>query len=640
MKIVNVYLNCDNQTVQKEHVRIEEKKIDDVTAVYIDGFSDQCLDSEFGAGIEFTIDHIKSWVADYRYSEFWCRPEFGNDLKEIPDETQGLIYEKQDGTYGAVLPVVSEQYKCVLYKGSEGAVCARLFSWYEKLMTCRGLAFLWAEGSNPYQLLEKCAETGMKLLNTGFRVRRERRYPELFEYLGWCSWDAFEIRVDEESILAKCQEFKEKKIPVKWLILDDMWAEVRDFYHMEYKDREEMFHLMHSSKLYSFKADPKRFPNGLKGCIDKVKKYGLKVGIWHPTTGYWCGADPAGEVYRDHKDCLIQTSDGKFIHDFEQGKAYRFYHAFHDYLRQSGAEFVKIDNQSMTRRYYKKLAPVGDVARQFHNAMEASVGQHFDNQMINCMGMASEDMWNRSVSPISRCSDDFQPENREWFSKHILQCAYNCLVQGQFYYCDWDMWWTDDGQAVKNSVLRAISGGPIYISDMLSRSRAEIIKPLVLEDGRILRCERPAVPTRDCLTVNPIDSGKIFKLQNICNHGGIIAVFNLSGENKAVQGSISSDDVEGLCGEEFAVYEYFSREMKILCAGEQFSLELKDNDDFKLYILVPLEEGNAMIGRIDKFISPGTVRRNSQGKAELIEMGPYARVEDRALVIVEENSDT
>ena len=190
-----------------------------------------------------------------------------------------------------------------------------------------------------------------------------------------------------------------------------------------------------------------------------------------------------------------------FIH-FPGDRACIKDYVFIDYLRKCGAEFVKIDNQSMSRRYYKKLAPVGQVARQFHDAMEASVGQHFDNQMINCMGMASEDMWNRSVSPNSRCSDDFLPENKAWFTKHILQCSYNCLIQGQFYTCDWDMWWTDDGQAVKNSILRAISGGPIYVSDTLGRSRAEIFKPLVLEDGRILRCDRPAMPARDCLTTD------------------------------------------------------------------------------------------------------------------------------------------
>lgn len=637
MNNMKAYLNRSNGKKQEYHVNLKEKLEDGVHAVYIDGFSNYTLDSEFGAGIEISLENVKSWMADYRHSEYWCKPKFGIGLSEIPDETQGLIYEKEDGTFGVILPVVSEQYKCVLAGATtetgEEIVLAKLFSWYEGLVNCKGLAFLWAEGDNPYELLEKCSQVGLKLLGTGYRTRKERRYPEMFEYLGWCSWDAFEIRVDEESLLAKCQEFKDKGIPVKWAIIDDMWAEVHDFYGVEYKDRPEMFRLMHSSKLHSFKADPIRFPNGLKHCIDKMNEYGIKVGMWHPTTGYWMGIDPEGEIFRDYKDCLIQTKNGSYVHSPQQDKAYQFYSAFHDYLRKCGAEFIKIDNQSMSRRFFKKIAPVGQVARQFHDAMEASVGQHFDNQMINCMGMANEDMWNRSVSPISRCSDDFQPENREWFTKHILQCSYNCLVQGQFYYCDWDMWWTDDGQAEKNSILRAISGGPIYVSDTLDRSRAEVLKLLIFEDGRILRCDNPAMPTKDCLTQNPVKSGKIFKLQNTCNSCGVMAVFNLDEEEKAVSGSISPKDIVGLEGEEFAVYEHFAKEMKIMKANECFELQLENGNDYKLYAIVPLKAGYGMIGRTDKFISPASFRYNKSGVAELLEDGPYAYVENYKLIL-------
>ena len=634
MILTNAYLHLSNGETQNFHVRLETTQENDVQAVWIDGFANGPIDPEFGAGIEITIEDANRWMADYRHTEFWCRPAFGTDFSEVPQDTQGLIYEKTDGTYGVILPVVSEHYKCILTGEPQGKVLAKLFSWYEGMTVCKGLAFVWAEGENPYILLDQCAKAGMKLLGTGYRVREERRYPEVFEYLGWCSWDAFEIRVDEKSLTGKCQEFKEKGIPIKWAIIDDMWAEVHDFYGIPYHTRSEMFRLMHASKLYSFEADPIRFPNGLKGCIDKMKEFGITVGMWHPTTGYWMGLDPAGETYEKMRDCLIQTQDGRYIHSPEQEKAYKFYSAFHDHLRQCGAEFIKIDNQSMTRRFYKGYASVGQVARQFHNAMEASVGQHFDNQMINCMGMASEDMWNRSVSPISRCSDDFQPEDRAWFTKHILQCSYNCLIQGQFYYCDWDMWWTDDGQAVKNSILRAISGGPIYVSDTADRSRAEILKPLAYEDGRILRCDKPAMPSMDCLTVNPVNSGRIFKVQNTCNGSGVIAVYNLDEENGAVTGTISPMDVDGLAGEEFAVYEHFSGECRILKKEDTFELTLKDSDAFKLYVLVPLKDGCGMIGRIDKFISPAAVRYNSAGEAELIEAGPYAYVKNRELIIV------
>ena len=612
------------------------KEDDGITAVYAYGAVNQApLDPDFGMGIYIDVGgDIESVVSDYRRCEFWCMPSFGKDFTDVPDETQALIYKKTNGTFGVILPVVDKEFKCVL-KTENGRLCARIFSWYDKSLRCDTLAFMHAEGNDVSELTEKCTKMALKLLNSGVRHRTERRYPEIFDYLGWCSWDAMEIRVCEEGLIEKCREFKEKNIPVKWGILDDMWAEVKEFQHLKYNNRDEMFKILHRGSLYSFEADHKRFPHGLKHAIDEMNKYGIKAGIWHPTTGYWSGLDPNGDAYAETRDYLIETEGGLNIPDWKTPKAYMFYKTFHDFLRKCGAEFIKIDNQSMTRRYYKNLAPVGKVARSFHDAIEASVGEHFDNAMINCMGMASEDMWSRTVSPISRCSGDFQPEDAEWFVSHILMCSYNSLVQGQFYWCDWDMWWTDDGQALKNSILRAVSGGPIYVSDKIGRSRRELLEPLALSDVKILRCDRCAVPTNDCATTDPRINGFIFKIQNIASGSGIIAAFNLDSEEKTVTGSISPSDVYDIVGDEFAVYEHFSRELKIMKRSEKFDLSLTGKDDFRLYVIVPITDGFAPIGLIDKFISPKTIKSVIGENVELEDDGTYAYVKDGKLYIEE-----
>ena len=629
---LTAYINTTNGDKRTIFVDTKQENVNGVTAVHIRGVSKLPIDGEFGAAIEFEIPGLKRWMANTRHSEFWCSPDFGAEYKDIPDETQGFIYEKEDGKFGVIIPVVSESYKCVLC-GTEDKICAKLFSWYDKLFKVEGLAFVYAEGNNPFSLLNECAKTAAELLNNGVKIREERVYPEIFKYLGWCSWDAFAIGVTEDDIVAKCSEFKEKDIPVKWIVLDDMWGHVTDFYDREYSSRGEMIELMYSSKLYSKEADPKRFPNGLAGVISKAKEFGMKVGMWLPTTGYWRGIDPDGDLFKDVKDYLIQADNGIYVPDYNQQNAYMYYDHFNSFFRKCGAEFVKIDNQSMSRRFYKGKAPVGKVASSFHNAMEASVGQNFSGQMINCMGMASEDMWNRSISPVIRCSDDFLPENKAWFTKHIMQCSYNTLIHGQLYYCDWDMWWTDDAQGVKNSVLRAVSGGPVYVSDKLGRSKKELLLPLVLSDGKVLMCDRPAMPTADCLTEDARSSGKIFKVQNICGDAGVIAAFNLDENENTVCGNISPADIDGLKGERFAVYEHFSKEMVILNKNESFDLKLENADEFKLYVIVPLENGFGVIGRTDKYISPKTVKEVFQNNIELFEDGEFAYVENEKLVI-------
>ena len=579
------------------------------------------LDPE--CGVLYRIDPEKDlkYMADWRYSEFWCAPFFGSDLREVPRDTQFLLYRDPDGRWGVIVPVVDRDYKCVL-EGSPDGLTARQFSWFEGLRECSDLAFVWAAGEDPFELTERAVRSAASVLGTV--LRGDRRYPEVFEYLGWCSWDALQIRVSEAGLLEKCEEFREKGIPVKWVILDDMWAEIAKFRGADYHTRQEMFALMHSSPMTDFEAAYDRFPDGLAHAVGKIREYGIKVGMWHPSTGYWYGLDPAGEAYRKLREYTTVTADGRIISDWRHEKAFGYFDTMHRFFRECGADFLKVDNQSMTRRFYKGMETVGRVTWEWHRGLEASVGLNFDNAMINCMGMASEDMWNRGFSSVSRCSDDFQPENRPWFAKHILQCTYNSILQGQFFWNDYDMWWTDDTQAVKNSVLRAVSGGPVYVSDEIGRSRPEILKPLSFDDGRILRCDRSGMPTADCLVDDPRTSGRPLKIQNMTGQAGVVAAFHIGEENIPLSGTVSPSDVPGLEGEEFVVYEYFTENRHRIGKDEVLHFTLQDQEDMRLFTIVPYENGFAPIGRTDKYLPYAAITAQIGEQVTLYEPGPYA----------------
>lgn len=141
------------------------------------------------------------------------------------------------------------------------------------------------------------------------------------------------------------------------------------------------------------------------------------------------------------------------------------------------------------------------------------------------------------------------------------------------------------------------------------------------------------MPAEDCLTENPLNSGEIFKLQNICGESGVVAAFNIDENGKSVKGRISPSDVCGIEGEEFAVYEHFSRELRVMKKDESFDLELETINDFKLYIVAPINDGFAVIGRTDKFISPKTVKAVFKRKVLLYENGEYAVCDDGKLKI-------
>ncbi len=576
-------------------------------------------DFDAGCAVEIELDMpemISGCMADYLYSPFWCRPYFGRDFSSIPENTQGLLWKNVDGSYGFLMPVCDGGYVSSL--GSrDGRLNLSVKSYCKGNKECRAAVLVSGGGADPYLLINDCAKEAAII--TGTKLRGERKYPGIFEYLGWCSWDAMEIWVNEAETLEKCREFKEKCVPVRWAILDDMWADVEWTEKLpRFTPHSISFKVMHASKLKNICADPERFPDGLGHCIAEVNKYGIKVGIWHPVTGYWSGLSPDGEAAKKLSNYACVTGKGLICPNLaDEEKVYGFFAVLHSYLRSCGADFIKVDNQSCLRKNYRDILPIGEAAKNLHAGLEKSAGEYFGGDMINCMGMANENMFSRPFSAVSRCSDDFQPENREWFSKHIMQCAFNSLIQGQFFVSDWDMWWTDDGQAVKNSVLRAVRGGPIYISDRLGRTKPEIISPLCLADGRILRCDGCALPDSDCLFDDPTVSGKAFKVVNRRDGAVYVAAFNLDSEKKAVNGCISPAEL-GCRDGDYVLYEHFTGAAQRLTDGEKYEFTLSGPDDFRLFILVRITGGTAVIGIAEKFISAGAVRITGQDTLETL----------------------
>ena len=141
-------------------------------------------------------------------------------------------------------------------------------------------------------------------------------------------------------------------------------------------------------------------------------------------------------------------------------------------------------------------------------------------------------------------------------------------------------------------------------------------------------------PTADCLTSDPEDSGAPIKIQNTVGGSGVIAVFNIDRNNSPVTGNIKPSDVSGIKkAEQYVLYEHFSREMKIIGADEAVEISLGNNDEFRLYLIIPYENGFAPIGRVDKFVSPAAITRISGEEVELYESGEYGYIKDGELCI-------
>lgn len=95
----------------------------------------------------------------------------------------------------------------------------------------------------------------------------------MFRYLGWCSWDAFYLEVSEEKIREKAEELRAKKVPVRWMLIDDGWMTAK------------------GELLADYKPDQEKFPQGFKEMTEDIRALGdiRWFGVWHALGGYWGG---------------------------------------------------------------------------------------------------------------------------------------------------------------------------------------------------------------------------------------------------------------------------------------------------------------------------------------------------------------
>lgn len=534
--------------------------------------------------VELSAQAPQAITSFYLYNPWWTRPAFGSDFSEIPEKTQLALFQYSDRIV-CFLPMVGTRFKAMLRPGTSSSLCLELSAGVEGITSLQEPLCFWAEADTAAQAVEQVFRAVCRV--KGLRPRQEKALPELFRYLGWCSWDAFYAQVDEEKLLAKAEELKEKQVPVRWMLIDDGWMQVN------------------GRQLSAFGPDPVKFPRGFAPLVQQLhQSTSIRwVGVWHALMGYWDGVDPAGSLAKSQ--VLAQAEDGLLA--LNPKEAGSFYRDWYTELKAAGIDFAKADGQSAASIFFHHRMPLAEAAAGLGQALEAAAGI-FDGAVINCMGMAMETVLARSSSALSRNSDDFVPQKPESFSEHLLQNAYNALYHNKLYICDWDMFWTNHPAGAKHALLRAVSGGPVYVSDRLGETVPEVLKPLCDPEGRIYRMDRSAQPTEDCVFRDPRKDG-VLKLQNTvsgkaCRAGGL-AVFNLTG--KAQPFTIGPGQLAELPrAEAWLVYDWFRKKASVVQA-DGLQTGILEPEAYGWYLLFPINGDFVPLGLTEKYVSPGAL---------------------------------
>ncbi|MCO5613082.1 hypothetical protein L7F22_067356 [Adiantum nelumboides] len=295
---------------------------------------------------------------------------------------------------------------------------------------------------------------------------------------------------------------------------------------------------------------------GLAALIDDLKTEfpSLKdVYVWHAATGYWGGVRPGVEdslgatlvkpvlspgVAETMPDLAVDRIIRSFTGLVPPENIFKFYNRLHSYLDQSGVSGVKIDVIQVLEMLGENYGGRVQLSKAYCDGLSESIRKNLGgNRVIASMEQTNDFMLLGTENvTLGRVGDDFWPEDSKgdpllWLQGfHVAHCAYNSIWLGQFIHPDWDMFQTTHVCAEFHAASRAISGGPVYVSDKPGRHRFELLKKVVNPDGMVPCCQRFALPTRDCLFSDPMMDGvTVLKMRNLTKVGGLIRTFNCQG---------------------------------------------------------------------------------------------------------------
>lgn len=472
--------------------------------------------------------------------------------------------------------------------------------------------FAYGKSDDIYKLMNSLWGTLAKdkYIKDNLKLRKDKVYPEQFNYLGWCSWEHFRKNINEKVLLEAADEIEKSDIPIRWFLVDHG-------HQTQIKDR-----------LINFKVSPEKFPNGWSTLLSKRSDKLKWFGLWHCMYGIWGGIHPEHEM-DDLKPYLMKNDRGRIILDGSTEAADLFYDKLVSSASDNGFDFIKVDVQ--TRDFNNYLMTSNPVEAHHNNA--AALERYSKNKLsglMNCMAQNLPCVFNTKYSTTTRVSVDYKLNNVRMARNHIYQGFQNTLWMGQTVWPDHDMFHSSDVKLGRlMAVSKAMSAAPIYMSDPPKDFVDEYITPLAFADGKILRPMAPAVSLPKSLFNNVLmGDGVYYVIAPLTKESAAVVAYSLSNKNtKTVIVEITPDDYtyadammqpypgrRKMPAEGLVYYDWYEKKGGVL--NGQYSFSLNNMED-RLVLLCEVEKGWSVIGLENKYLSSVSINKYKAEKNKL-----------------------
>jgi raffinose synthase len=593
-------------------------------------------------------------AAAHRYEPFWMKPAVCKQVQDVPVETQVLFLELPGDRIALLVPLAGGKHnawRCSLEGSPEGLVLVAETGGPAPYPTASFTALYVATAARDelHECTRRAAATVARALDT--TTRADKRLPLFIDHFGWCTWDAFYQDVSHEKVRQGLESFRAIGIQPLFLILDDGWQS------------EQSFGEERGRRLTSLLPNEK-FGHDLRPTTRMAREeFGITTFlVWHAFQGYWGGVGTPGDLAGHSTPVHAKTLGLEFnvridvaaYRSEEVPRSYAagilhylpefntrwwgatagiipstniqgFFENYHRTLKAQGVDGVKVDNQAALEAF-ADLESTGRTAlyRAYHDALEISVAEHFSSQqpLLNCMSCVNDLLYSYQQSALTRTSADFYPQHPHLHGTHLWTNAFVATWFAEFIHPDWDMFQSLHPFASFHAAARALSGGPIYVSDKPGHHDPDLLRKLVLSDGTVLRPDRPATLTSDALFTDPTREDAPLKAWTTTRDGqtGILGLFNcrhVPDQHLVIRAAACPADVPALAeAQRYAVYAHRAGKLRLLAHHENLSFDLAQGE-WELLTVVPVIDGAAVLGLIDLLLGSAAVLAATRGKESL-----------------------
>jgi raffinose synthase len=558
------------------------------------------------------IDGMKQFTSCRRDEPWWMLPATGTTSADVQLETQWLLAETESGDCVMLVPLMDGPFVFTLCGDTRGLwLTGETGS--PSVKGTGGVALFVSVGRDPYAMAEAGAKAVMAHLGTG-KLRRDKRTPDFIDTFGWCTWDSFYKEVSADGVKKGLASFAAGGVEPRFLILDDGWQDYKTMPTGE-------------DRLVSLSSNQARFNGDLTPLV-RLAKQDFKVRTvlaWHAFIGYWGGVDGKSlpdygvrDMKRSFSPSILHYHSNLNTDYWGQGvgvipaeRIAKFYNDYHQRLKAQGVDGVKVDTQSMMEGVAYELGGRVAMTRAYRKALEESVKTHFDGRLINCMACAMETFYCSPETTLMRTSIDFFPRQPETHGQHLYTNSLVGVWFGQFMQPDWDMFQSGHAMGSFHAAGRAVSGGPVYVSDTPDGHDFAVLRKLVLSDGTVLRADNVGRLTRDCLFANVTRDPVLLKIFNTNRDCGVIGAFNVNyhaneAEKVTTAGTVSPSDVPDLKGDDFVAFSQQGNHIWRCKRADREPIKLTEGS-WEIVSFAPVDRGVAVLGLADKLNSTGAV---------------------------------